>query len=96
MIKFLFDYANRDIEQRAAPSPAVDTLFGFFVKLMRIEEAKALHDLHATATKHADSAEALQSFTYRTKILQLSTLCPRLSPIDYQLILNMNRINLIQ
>ncbi len=63
---------------------------------MRFEEARALHDLHATTTKHADSVEALQSLTYRTKILQLAALCPRLSPIDYQLILNMNRINQIE
>jgi hypothetical protein len=65
-------------------------LFSFFLKRLRIDEAKSLHETHFIATRGNNDIEAIQSINYRAKLLQISTLCPRISSIDYQLIQNMN------
>lgn len=93
MIKFLDELANVDIERKVAPSASVDALFGLLIRLLRVEDARSLHETHASVTRHVTSAQAVHALDYRTKILQLSSLCPRMAPLDYQLVLNMNRID---
>jgi hypothetical protein len=91
----LVQRAQEDIDSRKSPSPAVDSLFGFFLKLLRVKEAKALHEAHAMATKQVSAVEAVQSVHYRTRILQLTSQVTSISPVDYQFVLNMNRMNQI-
>lgn len=49
VIAYLSERAQRDIDARRAPSPAVDTLVSFLLQIHRVEDAEKIHKLHSQA-----------------------------------------------